>query len=191
MTISRRPTPFLALTLGLVTALAACGGGDRADDEPVPADEAAAPDSEAATQTMLPDTAAESMWRALQAADYQGSWELWPEKGELYPGAEPHGMLLTTYLNGQALQALRGNAGSMPVGAILVKENYMPDSTLAAVTVMMKRQRSYNPDHNGWFFMKRLADGTVEASGRAEGCQNCHMGQADNDYVMTGSLSGG
>lgn len=28
--------------------------------------------------------------------------------------------------------------GSMPSGAILVKENYMPDSTLAATTVMYK-----------------------------------------------------
>ena len=47
-------------------------------------------------------------------------------------------MLLTTYLNDVALQALSSGASRMAPGAIVVKENYMPDSTLAAVTTMFK-----------------------------------------------------
>jgi len=96
------------------------------------------------------------------------------------------------YLNDAALQALEAQAGTMPVGAVLVKENYMPDSTLAATTVMLTRENDHNPEHNGWWWLKRNADGTNEVVGRGAGCPSCHGGQAaDNDYVVTGPLSGG
>jgi Cytochrome P460 len=101
----------------------------------------------------------------------------------LYEGTEPHGMLLTTYLNQAALEALNDKAGSVPDGAIIVRENYMPDGTYDAMTVMYKVQ-GYNPDHNDWFFTKIGADGTVQAEGQVEGCQACHSARRDNDYIM-------
>lgn len=137
----------------------------------------------------LPDTTAQALWSYLEEVDYRNSWQMWPGKSELYEGQEPHGMLLTTYVNDAALQAISGTAATMPSGAIVVKENYMPDSTLAAITVMYKSS-GYNPQHNNWFWLKRLADGTVEVSGRAEGCISCHGGQTANDYIFTSSLSG-
>jgi hypothetical protein len=136
----------------------------------------------------LPDTLAASVWAHLTDADYAANWPLWPGKGELYTGTQPHGMLLTTYVNDLALGALTSKAGTMPAGAMVVKENYMPDSTLAAVTIMYK-VGGYNAAFGDWFFVKRLADGTVEAQGRVAGCQGCHTQQADNDYLFTGSLS--
>jgi hypothetical protein len=147
-------------------------------------------EGEAAMQMAAPDTTAAALWAHMEDAGYTENWTLWPGKGALYPGTEPHGMLLTTYLNDLALDALTNGAGVMPAGAIVVKENYMPDSTLAAITVMYKAP-GYNPDFNDWFFVKRLADGTVEASGRVAGCQGCHAQRADNDYLFTGSLGGG
>lgn len=65
-------------------------------------------------------------------------WRMWPGKEALYPGTEPHGMLLTTYVTDGAFSAIEGKKGSIPDGSIIVKENYMPDETLAAVTVMYK-----------------------------------------------------
>ena len=166
--------------------------------EPQKQEEAAAeqPSVESAVEAVeRPDTTGASMWAHLQAADYQNSWGLWPEKGELYTGQEPHGMLLTTYLNGAAFAALHSRAGTMPDGAILVKENYMPDSTLAAVPVMYK-VAGYNPEHSDWFFSKYMPDGTLATApngmaleGRLAGCQGCHITQAANDYLFTGSLS--
>jgi len=126
----------------------------------------------------------------LTQADFQNTWSLWPGMGELYTGNEPHGMLLTTYMNDVALAALEAQAGTMPVGAVLVKENHMPDSTLAATTVMVKRERAYNPNFNGWWWLKRNADGSVDAAGKGVGCESCHVNEA-NDYVFTGRLSGG
>lgn len=170
----RRKQPWLAvMMLGL--GLAACAGGEEMEEE-------------MAMEIPLPDTTGAATWAYLQEVDYRTSWRLWPGKGELYTGTEPHGMLLTTYLNEAAYDAVANNTGSLPVGAMIVKENYMPDSTLAAVTTMHKVQ-GYNPDHNDWFFLKSAPDGTVQAEGRAQGCQNCHGGMADNDYIMTASLS--
>ncbi len=85
----------------------------------------------------------------------------------------------------------------MPAGAIIVKENYMPDSTLAAVTTMFKAA-GYNADHNDWFFTKHLPSGELDTApngmqleGRLPGCQSCHVGVQANDYLFTGRLGAG
>jgi hypothetical protein len=83
---------------GLLIAVAVCGGSDEPE---------------------LPDATAASVLANLEEMDYQQSWELWPGKGEKYEGGEPHGMLLTTYLNPAAYDALDGKDGVMPNGAIL------------------------------------------------------------------------
>lgn len=169
--------PRLALPL---LVLAACAPAEEAEEaaEPEQAEEATIP---------APDTTAAALWAHLEAVDYRENWSLWPGKGELYEGTEPHGMLLTTYLNPVALDALTNRAGSFSDGAIIVKENYAPDSTFAAATVMYKAS-GYDPEHNDWFWLKRNADGSVDAAGRGEMCIACHSGGADNDYVMTASL---
>ena len=65
----------------------------------------------------------------------------------------------------------------------------MPDSTVAAITVMYKVE-GYDPANNDWYWVKRLADGTIEVQGRGAGCIGCHGAQKGNDYIFTGSLSG-
>jgi hypothetical protein len=146
------------------------------------------PASQPTAQTIsLPDTTGNAMRSYLQSVDYQENWHLWPGKGEKYTGVEPHGMLLTTYLNQTALDALNGKQGAMPNEAIIVKENYMPDGVLDAITVMYKVD-GYNDEHNDWFWTKILADGTIDAEGQVEGCQSCHRAKRDNDYVYTGEL---
>lgn len=184
---SRHDVLVSLLALSTV-ALVACGeqtAEDAADADTAEA-EAAGP--------ALPDTTAASLWSYLNEVDYQSTWQLWPDKGELYQGGEPHGMLLTSYLNASAFDALTGDAASMPNNAIVIKENYMPDSTLAAVTVMYKKE-GYDPEHNDWFWVKYLPDGSVDADGnavgRVQGCIGCHGGAADNDYVMTADLAAG
>ncbi len=157
---------FLLVALAGLSIAAACGG---------------APEPE------LPDATAESLIRYLEEAGYGENWELWPGLGEKYSAKEPHGMLLTTYLNDAALNALMSKEGIMPGGAIIVKENYSSEGEFEANTVMYKKS-GYNPEHNDWFWLKVLADGTVEEEGRAEGCQTCHGQVKVNDYVWSGPL---
>ena len=136
----------------------------------------------------LPDTTADSLVVYLDEIDYQESWELWPGLGEKYEGGDPHGMLLTTYLNPAAYDALTGKDRVMPEGAVIVKEIYTPEGELAATTTMYKKS-GCNANHNDWFWLKVLADGTVDKQGKVEGCQTCHGEVADNDYVWTGQLN--
>lgn len=149
----------------VLSVLAACGAGSPA----------------------LPDTSGSAVDSYLDEIDYREQWELWPGKGELYQGVEPHGLLLTTYANEAALKAVNDKSGAMPEGAMIVKENYMPDGNYDSATVMYKVS-DYNPDHNDWFFAKYGSDGTIQAEGRVEGCQACHSSVKDNDYIFTSPL---
>ena len=157
------------------------------------------PDDSYSALKVKPDTTGAAIWAYLQEEDYRENWSLWPGTEALYKGNQPHGMLLTTYVNDVALRALGSGASQMPDGAIVVKENYMPNKELAAITVMFKRQ-GYNGDHNDWFFSKHLPSGdldkmemngmTMPMEGRLPGCQNCHLAKKDNDYLYTGALGG-
>lgn len=94
-------------------------------------------------------------------------------------------MLLTTYVNSIARDALASGATSMPAGAIIVKENYMPDSTFDAATVMHKVP-GYNPDNGDWYWAKYDAAGVPEqGEGHPAMCQQCHAAARDRDYIMT------
>ncbi len=153
---------FWLLALGILSSvlvLVACGS-----DEPE-----------------LPGTTAASVTAYLEEVDYRNNddWKLWPGVDKQYQGTDPHGMLLTTYLNGPAFEALEADE-TMPSGAIIVKENYMPDGTHDADTVMYKKS-GYNSDHNDWFWLKVGADDAVQKEGKVEGCQNCHADA--KDYV--------
>lgn len=134
-----------------------------------------------------PDTTGAATWSYLQQENYAESWAFWPDKEPFYEGTEPHGALLNTYLNEAAAGVVNAGGGDFPDGSILVKENYMPDSSLAAVTVMHKVD-GYNPEHNDWFWAKFSPDGSIEAEGKVESCQSCHMGEGDGNYIMTGDL---
>ena len=189
--MKRQTIGALTVLGALILTLAACG--QRAE-QAAPAQEEAPPPEEAQAMAERPDTTGAAMWAHLQSAHYQENWQTWPDKGELYAGQAPHGMLLTTYLNEAALEALTGKAGTMPDGAIVVKENYMPDSTLAAITVMYK-VAGYNSEHNDWFFTKHKPSGDLETmpngmamEGRLPGCQSCHLVKKDNDYLYTGLI---
>jgi len=115
------------------------------------------------------------------------SWEKWPGKGELYPGKEPHGSFLTTYVTDNALSAISGKKGSMPDESIIVKENYSPDKKLAAITVMYN-ETGYDAEHNDWFWVKYEPDGKIDAQGKVQGCIDCHGQKKDNDYIWTGDI---
>lgn len=168
------------LAVVAVLGAAACTPDDEPRIEPID-DATQQPQTSAQA---APDTTAASLWAHLQSADYR-SWPLYPGKGELYTGTEPHGMLLTTYVNPLAHDAITNGAVTMPAGAIIVKENYMQDSTYAAATVMHKVP-GYNPQNGDWFWVKYDANGVAEeGAGRAAMCQQCHAAARDRDYLMT------
>jgi hypothetical protein len=128
-----------------------------------------------------------AIWDLLKQMDYSKKWRMWPGKTSLYPGKEPHGALLTTYVNIPAFMAIAGKRGMLPNGSMIVMENYSTDRKLTDITVMYK-SAAYNPEAGDWFWAKYSPDGKVQAEGQAETCLKCHAAKKDNDYIMTAPL---
>lgn len=113
-------------------------------------------------------------------------WKGWPGKEALYPGREPHGALLTTYVTDDAFSAIKDKKGTLPHGSIIVKENYNADMELMGITVMYK-VKGYDGGHNDWFWA-RYSNGEIFEEGKANECIDCHAKRNDNDYLWTGDI---
>ncbi len=135
------------------------------------------------SQVPLPPADAEKLNEYIVKYNPYQSWELWPGKGRLYKGKEPHGSLLTTFVNEDAYYSAR-KKGGMAYDSIIVKENYSGDKKFEALTVMYK-VRGYNPGGGDWFWAKYAPDGKVLASGKVEACMACHGKMKDNDFIWT------
>ncbi len=150
-----------------VLAVVACGGSSLAASE-------------------MPRADGQALLDFLKTSDYQ-SWSLFPGKGKLYEGRHPHGAFLTTYVSKDALAAIEAKKGMLPVGAILVKENYSPEKKLAAITAMY-RVKGYDAEAGDWFWAKYATDGKILAEGKVKGCINCHQAVLVNDWIFTGPV---
>ena len=168
--------------LSAILALVAC-----ASDEPMPTNVPPhiVPPPTATPAPELPDTTAASMMAYLERVDFQSNWRLWPGKGEKYLSSGGHSVLLTTWANPPAYAAVTGKRGVMPPNSIIVKQNHTAEGELRGTTVMYKVE-GYYPEHNDWFWLKVLPDGTVDQEGTPDGCVVCHAELKSNDYVWTG-----
>jgi hypothetical protein len=98
---------------------------------------------------------------------------------------QPHGTLHTAYLNPIAVDALERGAHAMPPGAIALIEEYLADSTLSGIGVMVKSE-GYNPQNRDWVFARFGSAGETEEMGRVEACQGCHV--VEPDYLFSAEL---
>ncbi|MDF1526890.1 MAG: cytochrome P460 family protein [bacterium] len=128
-----------------------------------------------------------NLWTYITVEKPYTKWGLWPGTEKMYKGTQPHGAFLTTYVTKGAKQAIEKKKGNFANAAIIIKENYMPDKTLAAITVMYKA-KGYNPEAGDWFWAKYNPDGSVAAEGKVEGCIKCHSAKADNNWVFTSDI---
>ncbi len=130
---------------------------------------------------------AASLWDTLQKQDYAKTWKMWPGKTALYPGTQPHGALLTTYVNDTAYKAIGAKTGTLPDGTIIAKQNYSSDKKYQGLTAMWK-VKGYNPAGDDWFWAQYGPDGKVAESGKVAMCMDCHAKNKANDYIMTAQL---
>jgi hypothetical protein len=140
------------------------------------------------TYVPLPDANSRSINEYIIKYQPYRAWRLWPGKGRLYEGTEPHGSLLTTFVNDIAYRSIKKQEG-MSEGSIIVKENYAADKDFVALTVMY-RVKGYNPDGGDWYWVRYAPSGKAEASGRVKACIRCHSVRKDNDYIYTGAVVG-
>ena len=150
--------------------------------------EMAVEEAPAAEAAVMPAADAGELWTYITETKSYQEWSYWPGYEGFQPGNSPHGKILQVFLSENGVKNIADEAkSSMDNGVIVVKENYMPDTTLAAITVMYKVE-GFNPEVGDWFWAKYDVDGTVAASGTPAGCIGCHGGKASNDYLFTGSV---
>lgn len=137
--------------------------------------------------TALPEADGAAVYTYITKTNPYQNWALYPGKDKLYKGAHPHGALLTSYVNDIALKGINGKVGTLADGAIIIKENYMPDKKLGAVTVMY-RVKGYDSEAGDWFWAKYSAAGAIAKEGKVAGCINCHTAAIANDWVFTGPV---
>jgi hypothetical protein len=100
----------------------------------------------------------------------------------------PHaGRLITVYVNELGRQAMMTERNpQFAVGSVIVKEKLLPDKKDAPelLTVMLKRERGYNPASGDWEYMVINGAGTkIEARGKLENCQGCHVSMKESGFV--------
>lgn len=110
-------------------------------------------------------------------------WSHFPGTGDLYPAKNPHGPLVSMYMNKTAQDSMKDEKG-MADGSIIVMENYASDKKLENCTVMYKI-KGYNAEAGDWFWAKYAApDGYVVASGKVQSCIGCHSEKKANDFLF-------
>ena len=68
----------------------------------------------------------------------------------------PHGTTMKMYVNRTAAS----NPNSLPIGSVLIVENYLADKTLDSISVMY-RTEGFNPSANDWYWVNYNPNGTV------------------------------
>lgn len=128
----------------------------------------------------------ERLWKRVTQEDDYTTCPQWPNHEGMQPGQSPHGRYHRIFISPELRAALPIKEGEVPVGSIIVKENYSPDKKLAAFTLMAKVE-GYDDKNNDWFWAKYDAKGNVQAEGKLKKCADCHVSSA-NDYLIVHRL---
>lgn len=101
---------------------------------------------------------------------------------------DPHrDKFITVYVNDLGKKPMTTQLNpNFPPGSIIVKEKLpaKDSSSPELLTVMIKREAGYNPEHGDWEYMAVDGSGKeVKARGRLENCQGCHSTRKETGYV--------
>jgi len=127
--------------------------------------------------------AVDSLCAAPTAADYAPARKLNPHAASF----------ITVYVNNIGREAMFAKqVQQFPEGSVIVKEkisNFGEGHKPLLYTLMKKREPGYNPEVGDWEFSVVAADGKqVEAVGKLENCQGCHMSKKDSDFIYRAYL---
>ncbi len=132
------------------------------------------------------ETFESKFWKYLNDARYREWAPVSGTNGDAYAGQSPHGAMLKMYLSRKAA----GLPNQLPVGSVIVKENFGPDGkTLMAITTMY-RANNYDSAGSGWYWTKYNPDGTVATkggmrlAGKVQGCIDCHADAGGGDHAF-------
>ena len=108
--------------------------------------------------------------------------------GALVPQNPHASAYITVYVNKAGREAMFAKQPQQfPEGSIIVKEKFHSpeDRKPLLYTIMRKRATGYNPKVGDWEFSVVGPNGTeLQATGKLENCQGCHLGKSEADFVF-------
>ncbi len=180
--------PILGGALAIVSAVALVWSVSLAPAQSGSRGPAPAPQQQRSRLT--PRQFQEAFWSFLKN-DNNGylSWTSWPGRNGMFAGQPPHGAFVKLYANRAAAFSPR----ELPLGSILVQEEYAQDKqTLQAVTVMY-RAPGFDSGHNDWYWIQYTPEGAVAKTspetgakllaGAVANCITCHRKAMGGDWV--------
>lgn len=110
-------------------------------------------------------------------------------KREAERAGNPHiAASINVFVNNAGKQAMFAQQPHFPEGSVIVKQKLasrFEHNQPLLYTVMRKREAGYNPAVGDWEFLVVSGDGKqLQASGKLENCQVCHVGKKDTDFVF-------
>lgn len=138
---------------------------------------------------------AAKLWRAI---DGYKDWKL---TTPVYKGASPHGKFVRLYSTYVTMDdkhypiIIKDNYGGRGVTKDAVEAK--PEEWLAAVTIMLQREKGYDNENENWFWAKYMPDGSLAknplgmmlagrvAKGMPKGCISCHSNAGKGDYLFS------
>ena len=173
---------LLGMSLVLYGVLQAAGSGEKPKPKKETKAEVLQP------QRCVVKASGRSLWDYLQKVNYRKEFHMWPGTAAFRKGTEPHGPLVTTWLNGDAWFIVDSKKfDRFADDSLIVQEDYSPDKKLKSISIMYK-ETGFNPGGADWFWAKYGPDGKIEVEGCAAKCIDCHAKKKSNDYVVTGSI---
>ena len=91
-----------------------------------------------------------------------------------------------TYVNESGRDGFRQQPSVFPVGSVIVRERLLtPTSNPDRLVVMIKHEKGFNPQADGWEFVTVSGDATKVIKREKQGsCLNCHASAANNNFVF-------
>jgi hypothetical protein len=108
--------------------------------------------------------------------------------------ANPHRQkFFTVFANRAARHAMMEETKPIfPVGSIITKEKMLSReaTTPELITVMVKREKGFNPEGGDWEYAVRDGkDGKLQERGKLNNCVSCHALKKSTDYVFRSYLT--
>jgi|SRR6266404_1058950 len=133
-----------------------------------------------------------SFWTYLSRKDAPYTkWPVLTGKEALREGQGPHGKFVKTYVN----KLVADSPKALPLGAILVAENYGEDQMKLQNIMVMYRVKGADPQHFDWYWLAYQPDGSIARTSAQEGnkpvagkitsCIECHAKSKGSDFVFS------
>ncbi|MEW6731454.1 MAG: cytochrome P460 family protein [Acidobacteriota bacterium] len=82
--------------------------------------------------------------------------------------------------------SLEKNNLPFPIGSIIVREKLVQKDQpiVESLAIMIKRERSFNPESNGWQFLYLNPNTFAITKNNQTLCLSCHKLKQDNDFIF-------